>query len=130
VNYNFYVANYKDDTDSSSLENVFENQKATPLNFTKHPFVFTLEDLSNLFGDEIRIKFYQLLNIYVQGENLPLIIHFGFVDRTESNYAASNYLNFLIEIKSRLSDKEISEPEENEYFDFISCGQLFRYDKF
>ena len=33
-------------------------------------------------------------------------------------------------MKSLLSDKEISEPEENDYFDWISCGQLFRYDKF
>jgi hypothetical protein len=100
------VAHYKD---SSSLEHVFENQKETPLNFSKHPSVFTLDDLSYLFGE--RFKLYQLLNIYIQGEYL--LIHFGFVDRTESNYAASNYLNFMIKMNSPIGDVEITKPAKD-----------------
>jgi hypothetical protein len=104
------VAHY---TDSPSLEHVFENHKATPLKFSKHPFIFTFEDLRCLMGGQIRIKLYQLLNIYIVGEYLN--IHFGFVDRSESDYADSYYLNFLIIMKSRIADKLFTpkELEEN-----------------
>ena len=72
-------------------------------------------DLTNLFGEESRIKMYQLSNIFAVGEYLK--IQFVFVDRTESDYASSYYLNFLVIMKPRIADKEFtpSEGEEGHY---------------